>query len=151
MNWDTYYINLLDHIASKSKDPRTKVGCVIVGPKNEIRTTAFNGFPMGVKDLEERYADRATKYKYVSHADSNAICFAARNGVALEGCRMYLPWYPCTGCAKNIIQSGIVKIIIDARNFEEKEKHWSAWKEDVDISKTMLNEAGVELILYNGE
>lgn len=49
-NWDKYFIEMAMHVASKSKDPSTKVGCVIVGPDNEIRSTGYNGFPRGVTE-----------------------------------------------------------------------------------------------------
>lgn len=48
MKWDEYFIKMAMLVASKSKDPSTKVGCVIVGPDNEVRSTGFNGFPRGV-------------------------------------------------------------------------------------------------------
>ena len=38
------------HIGQWSKDPSRKVGCVIVGPDNEVRATGFNGFPRGADD-----------------------------------------------------------------------------------------------------
>lgn len=148
MNWDEYFINIMETVASKSKDPRTKVGAVVVGPNNEIRSTGFNGFPIGVKDTIERYSNRELKYKYVSHADANCIYFAARNGVKLEGCRMYLPWYPCTDCTKAIIQSGIKEVVLDGKNWEEKTEHWKDWKESMDISVSMLAEANVNLRVY---
>lgn len=50
-SWDNYFIQMAELIASKSKDPSTKVGCVIVGPDNEIRSTGFNGFPRGVAEV----------------------------------------------------------------------------------------------------
>jgi len=51
-SWDNYFISMAMLVASKSKDPSTKVGCVIVGPDNEVRSTGFNGFPRGVKEVE---------------------------------------------------------------------------------------------------
>jgi dCMP deaminase len=51
MTWDNYFIEMAELIASKSKDPSTQVGCVIVGPDNEIRSTGFNGFPRGVREV----------------------------------------------------------------------------------------------------
>ncbi len=51
MNWNEYYIKLAMLIASKSKDPSTQVGCVIVGPDHEVRSTGFNGFPRGVQEM----------------------------------------------------------------------------------------------------
>ena len=47
-SWDHFFIKMAMHISSKSKDPSTKVGCVIVGPDNEVRSTGYNGFPRGV-------------------------------------------------------------------------------------------------------
>lgn len=52
-NWDSYFIEMAMHIATKSKDPSTKVGCVIVGPDNEVRSTGYNGFPRGVQELAD--------------------------------------------------------------------------------------------------
>lgn len=53
MQWDRYFIKMAMLVASKSKDPSTKVGCVIVGPDNEVRSTGFNGFPRGVTETAE--------------------------------------------------------------------------------------------------
>lgn len=53
-NWDDYFIELAGQVATKSKDPSTQVGCVIVGPDNEIRSTGFNGFPRGVKEMQAK-------------------------------------------------------------------------------------------------
>ena len=51
-SWDDYFIEMAGLIATKSKDPSTQVGCVIVGPDHEIRSTGFNGFPRGVAEME---------------------------------------------------------------------------------------------------
>ena len=50
MNWQDYFVDLTLAVASKSKDPSRKVGCIIVGPDKEIRSTGFNGFPRGVNE-----------------------------------------------------------------------------------------------------
>ena len=44
-------------VSTKSKDPSTKVGAVIVGPGNEILSTGFNGFPRGVDEIEDHLQD----------------------------------------------------------------------------------------------
>jgi dCMP deaminase len=49
-SWNNYMFELAQHIATKSKDPSRQVGCVIMGPDYEIRTTGFNGFPRGVRE-----------------------------------------------------------------------------------------------------
>lgn len=44
------------------------------------------------------------------HAEQNAIAFAAKNGIALEGCELYCTQSPCISCAKLIVASGIKKV-----------------------------------------
>src|SRR5260370_34651295 len=104
-------MDLAREIARWSKDRSGGVGCVIVGPDNEVRSTGFNGFPRGVNDEVESRHERPAKYKWTEHAERNAIYNAARVGIPIEGCRIYLPWFPCMECARAIIQTGIVELI----------------------------------------
>ena len=80
--WDGRFLSLATHISNWSKDPSTKVGCVVVGPDREIRSTGFNGFPRGIADTDERLSDRDLKYPLICHAEENAIMHAARIGLA---------------------------------------------------------------------
>lgn len=137
-NWDARFLELAQHIAQWSKDPSTKVGCVVVGPDREIRSTGFNGFPRGIEDRRERLHDREQKYPLVCHAEENAIMHAARIGVALKGCTAFVTWPPCTRCARSLIQAGIREIAYPA-NLEIPER----WREDFNISTEMLDEADV--------
>ncbi|MBT3419891.1 MAG: dCMP deaminase family protein [Euryarchaeota archaeon] len=136
--WDTRFVELAMHIANWSKDPSTKVGCVVVGEDREIRSTGFNGFPRGIKDDEERLLDREQKYPLICHAEENAIMHAARIGVSLKGSTAYVTWPPCSRCARSLIQSGIKEIIYPTPG-EIPER----WIEDFNISNGMIKEAGV--------
>ena len=60
--WEIRFLELAKHISGWSKDPSTKVGCVVVGEDREIRSTGFNGIPRGIDDDEERLTDRSQKY-----------------------------------------------------------------------------------------
>jgi dCMP deaminase len=137
-NWDARFLLLARHIAQWSKDPSTQVGCVVVGPDREIRSTGFNGFPRGIEDREDRLRDRERKYPLVCHAEENAIMHAARIGVALKGCIAYVTWPPCTRCARSLIQAGVREIAYPA-GLEIPDR----WQEDFAISTQMLEEAGV--------
>ena len=53
--WEKRFYQMAELVASWSKDPSTKVGCVVVGPDREIRSTGFNGLPRGIKDSDERF------------------------------------------------------------------------------------------------
>lgn len=143
-NWDTYFIAIADVVRTKSKDPSSKIGAVIIGQHKQIVSTGFNGFPRGVDETDATRWERPIKYQYVEHAERNAIYNAARTGVSLSGCTLYLvgmgpPTVPCVECAKAIIQAGIVRVVGQA--FREVPAHW---EEDFAFAQALLREAGVE-------
>lgn len=98
--------------AGKSKDRSTRVGCVLVGPDNEIRSTGYNGFPRGVNDDRDERHERPAKYLWTSHAEENAVAQAARVGIPLKGCKAYITHYPCARCSRALIQAGISTIVV---------------------------------------
>ena len=147
-DWDQYYMTEAYNKAMKSKDPRTKMGAVIIGPDHEPISNGYNNFPRGLDDtLIERYK-KPLKLKFFEHAERNAIYNAARHSVGLIGSRMYVPWFPCSDCARGIIQSGIVEVIYH-KEFPKKET--SSWIEDQAISMVMFEECGVAVREWSGE
>ena len=172
MDWDEFFIELCKTVSKKSKDKSTKIGCVIVGPDNEVRSIGYNGFPRGVidktsedkiqiddliipqqtisennKKILSRF-ERPLKYKWTEHAERNAIYNAARAGIKLKNCTIYIYGLPpCTDCSRAIIQSGIKTIIYQCSNKEIPER----WSEDISISKEMLNEACITIKEINNE
>ena len=142
LSWDELFILQATVIAQKSKDPSTKVGCVIVGDDNAILSMGFNGFPRGVDEHDTARWKRPEKYNWVEHAERNAIYNAARHGINLSGARAYLNWEPkpCADCTRALIQAGIKEIIGPNRVFDGKGagKHYS-----IDHADVMLREAGV--------
>jgi dCMP deaminase len=142
--WDRRFMELAMQIAQWSKDRSSRVGCVIVGPDNEIRSTGYNGFPRGVDDEPDERHARPLKYKWTEHAERNAIYNAARAGILVNGCRMYLPWFPCMDCARAIVQSGIVELIAirpDVRN--------ETWGEDHKLALELFAEVSLKLTWYD--
>lgn len=127
-------------VARKSKDQSTKVGCVIVGPNNEVRTTGYNGFCRGINDDYLYRHERPEKYFWVEHAERNAIYNAARNGIPLENCTAYVTMVPCSDCTRGLIQSGIKRIMFCSGEANEK------WTESFRRSQMMAQEAKVEMI-----
>ena len=147
ISWDEYFFDMLPQIRKKSKDPSTQVGCIIVAPDHSPVSMGFNGFPRGVQDkiaeVPQRY-ERPTKYLYTVHAERNAIFAAAKKGVALDGCHLYLEWYPCADCMQGIIQVGIVEVVINASTpFFNDPVLYERWKDHIEASKAMAAEAGV--------
>jgi dCMP deaminase len=138
-------MRLAEEIADWSKDRSSKVGCVIVGPSNEIRSTGFNGFPRGVADDISERLTRPEKYLWTEHAERNAIYNAARAGISLEGCTMYLPWFPCAACARAIIQSGICRLVARKPDYSHKK-----WGRDFTVALKLLQEGKVRIEWYKG-
>lgn len=145
-HWDEYYLDICKVVAARSKDPNTKLGCVIVGPAHEIRTTGYNSFPRGIRDDVPERLVRPEKYLWIEHAERNAICNAARCGTALEGCTLYVEIMPCMDCARAIVQAGIVQVVVSS----ERMKQYSSvyYDEHFGNSEILLKEAGVIIRLY---
>jgi len=110
---ETMFMTLAYTAALCSKDVRTKVGAVIVGPGNEIISIGYNGLPRGANDDDEERQQRPGKYQWFEHAERNAIYNAARVGVSVNNCTIYTPYYPCSDCMRAIIQSGIKRLVLD--------------------------------------
>jgi len=150
MNWHEYFFDMCALVAKKSKDQSTKCGAVIVGPGNEVRSTGYNSFPRGINDDIPERQQRPEKYMWIEHAERNAIFNAARVGVPLVGCRIYQDWLPCTDCARAIIQCGISQIVVDNNSPKNGNKEWAKrWGDSLNISIIMLEEAGIEVNIYD--
>lgn len=135
-SWHTYFLDLAKMVATRSKDPNTNVGAVIVNNDKSVVETGYNGFAPGVAETDERW-ERPLKYEYVIHAEQNAIGRAARFGKTVAGSTIYVTHYPCRECAKMIIASGIKAVY--AEGFANMTK-----KEDIAFVEGLFKEAGVE-------
>lgn len=95
-------------VSTWSKDPKTKVGAVIVKDRH-ILSTGFNGFPVGLDDSLDLYSDRNYKLSHVIHAELNAILNRGSNDI--QEAKMYCTYAPCLACAMSIVQAGISQVI----------------------------------------
>ena len=147
--WDETFINTARVWAKRSKDPHTHIGACIAGSDNEVVSTGYNSFPRGIDDNVPERMERPEKYRWFEHAERNAIYQAARIGISLKGCRMYLScWVPCTDCARAIIQVGIKEVIL-GQKVEDASR--TKWIEEAARSTVMFEEAGVKVRYYEGE
>ena len=136
INWNEYFMGVAILASKRSKDPNTQVGACIVDENNIILSTGYNGFPYGCSDDEFPW-DRSgedTKYKYVVHAELNAILNA--RGKNLNNARIYVDLFPCNECAKAIIQSGIKQIYYLCDKYHDTPTQF--------VSRRLLDSAGVK-------
>lgn len=140
--WLKRLLNMAREVASWSKDQSTKVGAVITTADGSPVSWGFNGMPMGINDDVPERLERPIKYKWMCHAERNAMDLAPQS---LEGCIMFVTFSPCANCAQSIIQRKIKTVVVDA-NFSP-DKMPERWQEDMSIATEMLAEAGV-LVIY---
>lgn len=146
-NWDHRMLKLAaGEINTWSKDPSTKVSAVIFRGKHPV-AMSYNGFPPGIADTDERLNNRELKYKFVQHAEANAISTCAKLGIATEGTTMAVTHHPCPTCAGQMISAGIAKVICQPPSPD----FLSRWADDVNLAKQLFKEAGVELVIIDLE
>ena len=129
--WDERFINQAKQIAGWSKDPKHKVGAVLVDPFHRVLGLGYNGPPRTTKD--EYLTDEQKKFRTL-HAELNAIL----NCNGPRGATMYLyPFSPCAQCAAAIIQVGIERVIY------YNDRQIGYWGPSQAEALIMLDEAGV--------
>ena len=141
--WLSYFMNVARVIASKSKDPSTKVGAIAVDTTTKrILATGYNGFPAGVKENAERW-ERPTKYAFVAHSELNIVASAARFGIKLTGSTLFVTLHPCVDCAKVIASAGFKNVIYIES--EMKPQAGRDWITLLEHSKAIFSESGIGL------
>jgi len=135
---DEYFMNMAQLVSSRSTCMRRKVGAVIVKEKR-VLSTGYNGSPKGTRHCDEVGCIReklnvpsGTRHELCRgvHAEQNAVTQAAYFGVSVDGSVIYTTTYPCSLCAKILINAGIKEII------------YSEGYPD-DLAKDLLVEAGI--------
>ena len=144
--WDEYFMEMAQLVSSRSTCLRRRVGAVIVKEKR-VLSTGYNGSPKGTKHCEELGCIRVrmnvpsgTRHELCRgvHAEQNAVTQAAYFGVSVDGATIYTTTYPCSMCAKILINAGIREIV------------YSEGYAD-DLSKELLEEAGIKIREYKPE
>ena len=143
---DEYFMEMAELVSSRSTCLGRRVGAVIVKEKR-VLSTGYNGSPKGTKHCEELGCIRVkmnvpsgTRHELCRgvHAEQNAVTQAAYFGVSVDGATIYTTTYPCSMCAKILINAGIKEIV------------YSEGYAD-DLSKDLLGEAGIKIREYKPE
>ena len=126
-SWDEYFLEILNAARNRATCDRGMSGCVIV-KNNHILATGYVGSPSGIDhcsdvghEFVESYEKDAATNEIVLkkhcvrtvHAEQNAICQAAKLGIAIEGAKIYCTMFPCYVCAKMIVNVGIKEVIAE--------------------------------------
>jgi len=147
-SWDEYFMEIANTVSKRATCNRGRSGCVIVKDR-QILVSGYVGSPVGLPHCDEvghqmkkmLHEDGSISEHCVRtvHAEQNAICQAAKRGIALEGSTLYCRMTPCRVCAMLIINCGIIRVVC------EKKYHAGAESEE------MFEKAGVKLEFFNEE
>ena len=138
--WDKRFLGMAQLVSIWSKDPSTKVGAVITDGNKKIVSLGYNGLPQWVEDNEEILSNREEKYKYIIHAEVNAILQANKDN-CFAGTIYTYPFLTCPQCAAMIIQAGIMRVV----SYKCVDERWIPRIED---SKKLLDMADIEVVEY---
>jgi dCMP deaminase len=144
--WDEYFMELARTVATRATCDRGRSGCVIVRDR-QLLVTGYVGSPVGLPHCDEvghqfkkmTHEDGSVTQHCVRtvHAEQNAICQAAKLGIALNGSTLYCRMTPCRTCAMLIINCGIQRVVCEFRYHAGAE------------SEEMFAQAGVSINYVN--
>ena len=147
-SWDEYFMEIANTVSKRATCDRGRSGCVIVRDR-QILVSGYVGSPVGMPHCDDvghqfkmTIHEDGTKTQHcvrTVHAEQNAICQAAKRGIALEGATLYCRMTPCRVCAMLIINCGISRVVC------EKKYHNGAESEE------MFKMAGVQLEFFSEE
>ena len=125
-DWDQVMLGVAFQIARMSKDPKCKVGAVLVSPNRRQVAFGYNGFPSAVPDLARWWNTKEGpdgdfgKFDLCNHAEENAISQAQR---CVVGWTLYCTHQPCLRCARRIVTEELSRVVF-AIALEDKENNW---------------------------
>lgn len=107
-DWDNYFLDIAETVAKKSKDPSSKMGCVIVDQKKRVVSLGYNGMVQGADESKMTLSERPMKYYFAIHSEMNAVIYAHQD---LTGCTIYNRVATCENCLKYCLQAGIQRFV----------------------------------------
>lgn len=120
INREELFIEIAEAFAKRSTCPRGHVGAIVVRDKR-IVSSGYNGAPAGMAHCTEvgctaivgqiREPEKDGACQRAVHAESNAIAYAAREGIELFGTELFTTYSPCVQCAQLIINAGIKRVV----------------------------------------
>ena len=118
-SWDEYFSRIAVEVSKRSTCLRRRVGAILVLDKR-ILATGYNGAPRGLRHcleagcLREKHGVPSGERHELCrglHAEMNVLIQAASHGIRVEGATLYSTSFPCSLCAKMIINGGIRRAV----------------------------------------
>ncbi|WP_261664562.1 dCMP deaminase family protein [Deinococcus sp. Marseille-Q6407] len=100
--------------ATRSADPKVKVGACILDHHHRVVGVGYNGRAAGEPNERESLTQGASGF---IHAEVNALLAANWNG---ENHTLYVTHEPCATCARLIVNSRRISRVLFAQNYTEQ-------------------------------
>lgn len=145
-SFDEIYMDLALNLSRKSHCVKIHVGAVLT-KDTRIVSLGYNGPPAGTHNCDLEWPDHGCprdskgSCSLALHAEQNAILYAAKNNVSMDGCTLYVTLSPCLACARIIYTMGIKKVF-----FLESYARFKGI--DVDEGVDFLRRFGVQVEQY---
>ena len=145
-SFNDIYMDLASKLAQRSHCVKAQVGAVLT-KDTRIISLGYNGPPAGTHncDLEwpETGCPRDSKgsCSLALHAEQNAILYAAKNNVSMQGATLFVTLSPCISCARVIYTTGIQKVY-----FKDSYAKFKGLQNDEGVD--FLRRFGVDVIEY---
>jgi dCMP deaminase len=106
------FLSIAYGFGQRSSCPRAQVGAILTR-EGRIVSSGYVGAPSGAGHCYEVGCELMPDggCSRTVHAEANAIAWAARAGVELNGTIMYCTHEPCLHCAKLIVNAGVVEVV----------------------------------------
>lgn len=146
-SFDVIYMELAQKLAQRSHCVKMHVGAVLT-KDTRIVSLGYNGPPAGTHNCDVEWPeegcprDSKGSCSLALHAEQNAILYASKNNVSVEGSTLYITLSPCIACARIIFTTGIRKVIY-LNSYAEYKKIPS--DEGVDF----LKKFGVDVVKFS--
>ena len=116
-SWDETFLAMAAVIAKRSACCKRQVGAVLVR-ENHVISVGYNGPPKGAPARDATTCVRIgvpsgeqPDKVCCTHAETNAVALAAYHGHATKGASLYVTTSPCAGCARVVINAGVVRVV----------------------------------------
>lgn len=144
--FEDIYMDLAENLAKRSHCVKAQVGAVLT-KDTRIISLGYNGPPAGTHNCDIEWPeegcprDSKGSCSLALHAEQNAILYASKNNVAMDGATLYVTLSPCIACARIIYTMGIKKVIF-------KNSYADYKKISSDEGVDFLRKFGVEVTKY---
>jgi dCMP deaminase len=107
---DRVFLDIAVRLGQLGTCRRAQVGAVIT-KEGRCVSWGYNGAPPGLPHCVHLVDTGEDGCTTATHAEANAVAFAARQGISTEGGTLYSERSPCASCAQLIIATGIKRVV----------------------------------------